>query len=130
MDRCGGRGEGRGRLHVHDLAEGLFEAEKNETITAPLPSLGLRMDISITPKWYLRTNTEVFYLKFNNYTGFHFSANATIEYRAWKNLGFGSGFDIFHLFLEAEGEDYPGVDLKGEIEFQYIGIVIYTKIYF
>jgi hypothetical protein len=111
-------------------AEGLIEAEEKEAITAPLPTLGLRTNISITPKWYLLTNTEVLYLQYNNYKGYILSMNGSIEYRAWKHFGFGTGVDILHLFIESDGEDYPGVDLKGEIEFQYIGLIIFSKIYF
>jgi len=111
-------------------AEGIFEGESRESFTAPLPTFGLRTDISITPKWFLRGRTEVFYLKYSNFTGYILSANGAIEYQPWKRIGIGTGFDILHLLIEADGEEYPGVDLKGEIEFQYIGLLIYGKLYF
>lgn len=111
-------------------AEGILEGESRESFTAPLPTIGLRTDISITPKWFIRSRTEVFYLKYSRFTGYIFSANGSVEYQPWKRIGLGTGFDILHLFVEADEEEYPEVDLKGEIEFQYIGWLIYAKVYF
>ena len=117
-------------IEMELIAGGLLEAEGRETFTAPLPTIGLRTDISITPKWFLRSGTNVFYLKYDDYVGYILSANGSIEYKPMRRIGFGTGFDILHLFIESDGEAYPGIDLKGEIEFQYIGLLIYGKVYF
>jgi hypothetical protein len=78
-------------------ATGFTETETREGFTAPLPTIGLRTDIAITPKWFLRSGTDVFYLKYNNYVGYIFSANAAIEYQPWKHIGIGTGFDVLQL---------------------------------
>jgi hypothetical protein len=39
----------------------------------------------------------------------------------WKHLGFGLAADVFNLNIEADGEDYPGIDFKGDLEFKYTG---------
>jgi hypothetical protein len=31
--------------------------------------------------------------------------------------------------VEANGSDYPGVDFKGTIEFDYIGALLYVKVF-
>ena len=36
----------------------------------------------------------------------------------------------FRLQIEADGEDYPAVDFIGEVEFNYTGLLLYTKVYF
>jgi hypothetical protein len=41
---------------------------------------------------------------------------AAIEYNPWENLGMGLGFDALKLKLEANGEDYPSIDFKGDVE--------------
>ncbi len=42
----------------------------------------------------------------------------------------GLGFERFALRVEAEGNDYPGVDLHGAITFDYAGLFLYGTIAF
>jgi hypothetical protein len=73
----------------------------------------------------------VLYLEIDQFEGSIFQANAALEYRPWKHIGLGLGFDLLHLQVEADGEeDYPGIDLRGNIEFTYAGLSVYGKIYF
>jgi hypothetical protein len=111
-------------------SSGLFNADESETFTAPLPTLGLRADFAITPKWFLRSNFEIFYLEINEFTGTLYETNIAIEYIPWKHFGFGLAGNVFNLSIEADGEDYPGIDFKGEIEFRYAGLLLYAKIPF
>jgi hypothetical protein len=52
-----------------------------------------------------------------------------IEYLPWKRVGFGLGLDGMRLAIEAEGEDYPEIDFAGSINFNYIGAMLYLKMY-
>jgi hypothetical protein len=45
-------------------------------------------------------------------------------------VGFGLGIENFSLGVEAEGEDYPGIDLIGEIDYEYFGAMLYASFYF
>jgi len=45
-------------------------------------------------------------------------------------LGFGLGFNTFDLNIEADGEDYPQIDFKGNLEFKYTGLLLYAKVFF
>ena len=111
-------------------AAGLINVDESEKFTAPLPTLGLRADFAITPKWYLRSNFEVFYLEINEFKGTIYESNVALEYLPWKHFGFGLAANIFNLRIEADGEDYPGIDFKGEIEFRYSGLLLYAKVPF
>jgi hypothetical protein len=111
-------------------ASGLINVNETERFTAPLPTFGLRMDFAITPKWFLRSNVEIFYLEIQEFTGTIYESGVAIEYLPWKHLGFGLGFNTFNFEIEADGEDYPGIDFKGEIEFQYTGLLLYAKMFF
>jgi hypothetical protein len=111
-------------------ATGLIDANASEKFTAPLPTLGLRADFAITPKWFIRTGFEVLYLKINEFKGSIYEGNAAVEFLPWKHLGFGLGYNIFDLQIEADGEDYPQIDLVGEIEFRYSGVLFYAKLFF
>jgi hypothetical protein len=111
-------------------AAGLINVDDTVRFTAPLPTFGLRMDFAITPKWFIRTNVEVFYLEIQEFTGTIYESGAALEYIPWKHLGFGLGFNTFNFEVEADGEDYPGIDFKGEIKFRYTGLLLYAKVPF
>jgi len=111
-------------------ASGFVNIDETQRFTAPLPTLGIRMDFAITPKWFLRSGFDVFYLEIKNFKGTIFESHAAIEYLPWKNLGFGLGFNTFDLNIEADGEDYPQIDFKGNLEFKYTGLLLYAKVFF
>jgi hypothetical protein len=111
-------------------ATGLLNVGGSETFTAPLPTLGVRADFAITPKWFFRSGIKVFYLEIGEFSGSILEANVAIEYLPWKHLGFGLGFDSLNVKVESDGEDYPGIDFKGEVDFQYTGLLLYAKLYF
>lgn len=104
---------------------------QSESITAPLPVVGLRADFAITPKWYLKTNFDLFYLQVDGYTGFITDARAAVEYNAFKNIGFGLGFDALNVSVESvQDTSTPGVEFDGSIDFRYAGFLAYMKVYF
>jgi hypothetical protein len=111
-------------------ATGLVNVGGSENFTAPLPVLGVRADFEITPKWYFRSGLQVFYLEIGEFAGSILQTNVAIEYLPWKHFGFGLGFDSLNMKVEADGNDYPGIDFKGEINFHYTGLQLYAKLYF
>lgn len=111
-------------------ASGLINVNQKERFTTPLPTLGLRADFAITPKWFFRSGFEVFYLEIKQFKGAIYESNVALEYLPWKYVGFGLGFNTFNLNIEANGEDYPLIDFVGELNFKYTGLLIYAKIFF
>jgi hypothetical protein len=109
---------------------GLVDDEGEEKFTAPLPVINLRMDIALTPKWFIRTGAQVFYLEYENFTGSILEFRTALEYNPWKHVGIGVGFDTFGFRLEADGEDWPGIDLKGNVEFNYAGLQLYLRMFY
>ena len=109
---------------------GLIDAQGSAKFTAPLPVLGLRMDVVLAPRWFFRSSTQVFYAEYENFTGGVLQASAAVEYNPWKHVGIGLGFDAMSIALEAEDEDWPGVDLNGEVEFKYAGMQLYLRYFF
>lgn len=109
---------------------GLLNEEGSEKFTAPLPVFGLRMDVALTPKWIIRAGAQVFYLEYDNFTGSIIEFRTALEYNPWKHVGIGLGFDTFGLRLEADGEDWPGIDLKGNVDFNYAGLQLYLRLFY
>jgi len=56
--------------------------QRNFDVTAPLPLTGLRMDVALTPKWFLRSSLSLFYLEISSFTGSMTDLALAVEYRA------------------------------------------------
>jgi len=103
---------------------------EEESITAPLPVFGLRFDFAITPKFFLKQNVDFFYLQYQNFQGSLFDAKIALEYNVWKHLGFGIAYDYLRIQVKAEGQNYPGIDMVGKLQFGLGGLLLYGKLYF
>jgi hypothetical protein len=113
-------------------APGIEGIETEESITAPLPVVGLGFDFAITPKWIIRQQLEFFYLEYDNFEGQITSLAVSLEYFPWKHVGFGLGAEGLDVGLKVSGEtDYPGLgDFIGTLDFSYIGAQLYLKLVF
>ncbi|BBO74812.1 hypothetical protein DSCW_22290 [Desulfosarcina widdelii] len=111
-------------------SRGLLDEEGQENFTAPLPVFGLRMDVALNPRWFIRTGAQVFYVEIDNFKGSIMEFRTALEYNPWTHVGIGLGFDTLGIRLEAEDEDWPGIDLKGNVEFNYAGLQLYLRLFF
>ncbi len=111
-------------------SSGVVDEDGSASFTAPLPVFGLRMDVALTPKWFLRTGSQVFYLEYDNFTGSVLEFKVAVEYNPWEHVGLGLGFDTLRVQLEADGEDYPSIDFKGNVDFAYTGLQLYLRYFF
>ena len=111
-------------------ATGAVNKYTAESVTAPLPVVGLRADFAITPKWMLKNSLDLFYLEIGDFKGSIVDLKTAIEYNWFKNFGLGMGIESFNLEVEAQGSDYPNVDLVGAFGFKYLGLMLYGKLYF
>lgn len=117
-------------MDIGITVSGLVEDQGKENFTAPLPSLGFRMDVALTPKWFIRTKTQLFYLELDRFKGGLLEFTGALEYNPWRHVGIGLGFDSFAMKLEADGEDWPGIDFKGKVTFHYSGFQLYLRYFF
>ena len=111
-------------------AEGAINYDNDENITAPLPVIGLRTDFMLTPRWFIRSGAEVFYLAYEDYVGNIIATWAALEYQPWKRVGIGGALDFTRLFIEADGAVYPGIDMRGSVELEFAGFEMFVKYYF
>jgi len=83
-------------------------AESN-SVTAPLPVFGFRLDYAFTPKWWMRTKYELFFLdSVDQYRGALNDFTIAIEHRTFQHAGFGFGLNRSSLDLEVEDPDKRG----------------------
>ena len=111
-------------------AEGLRSGQGEFKFTAPLPAFGLRGDFAITPRWFLRTNIDFFYLEYQSFKGALVDTRVAVEYNPWEHFGFGLGFDNFRMGLKAKSEDYPGINFQGDIKSAFLGVQLYARYFF
>jgi len=109
--------------------DGVGQQRLLEDITAPLPVLGLGFDFAITPKWFFRQQVDLLYLEYGDFKGSIVNTLTSIEYLPWKHVGFGLGVDYMRIHLEADGNDYPGTDFKGAVQYDMLGAQFYMKFY-
>ena len=54
-----------------------------------------------------------------------------LEYNPWEHVGIGLGFDSLGIRLEADGDEvWPGIDINGKLEFNYIGLQLYLRFFY
>jgi len=109
-------------------ATGVTSFSTSFGITAPLPVVGVRMDFALTPRWFLRSDLNLFYLEFSGFRGAISSAMTSVEYRPWDHVAFGLGVDSFKFAVEANGStSTPGINQAGSVDFGYTGLLFYIK---
>ncbi len=102
---------------------------EEDSFTAPLPMVGLRAEILLTPRWRLKTDLNVFYLKYDQYTGRLSDAILAVEYAPWKRVAIGAGFNSINYKLDADGTG-DLTDFSGQLEFQLTGFMLYGRYFF
>lgn len=101
----------------------------DESITAPLPVVGLQLNVALTPRLFLYQHLDILYLTIGNFQGNVLDAGLGLEYKINRHLGIVGGWNIFDLKIESEGDDYPPIDLFGKINFSFSGLYLGASVY-
>jgi hypothetical protein len=113
-------------LFVNDT-DGLIAAG-GDSVTAPLPLVGMRLDVALTPKWYVRSSVEALYLSYDKFTGSVVDILLAGEYRGWEHFSLGVGFNAVRLQLE--NDDSLDLGFNGEVRVDFVGLMLYGKAMF
>jgi hypothetical protein len=96
------------RIEASLQSAGLGLAESN-SVTAPLPVFGFRLDYAIAPKWWVRTKYELFFLdNVAAYEGTLSDFTISVEHRTFEHAGFGFGLNRNSLDLEVDEPNQRG----------------------
>jgi hypothetical protein len=104
--------------------KGLSATEK-EDFTAPLPTIGLKGDVAITSRFFLRQSLDLFYLKYGDFSGSLTDISVALEYKAWEHWFFGLALNSFRIAIQAEGGD--SLDLTGDVEYSQNGLIGFLR---
>jgi hypothetical protein len=93
---------------------------ESEDVTAPLPHFGLSYSYAISEKVAARFQVIGFALEINDIDGSLIEIDADIDWKPWRNFGFGLGLRYFNVNVEAKG-----ANLNGEFDLEYYGPALY-----
>jgi hypothetical protein len=101
-------------------------SNENQDFTAPLPVIGLHLDVALQDNLFLRQKIDLFYLEYGNFRGGMTDVYLGLEWFPWERFGFGLGLESFILAIEAESDYYPGLALNGDLKYQQTGLFLYA----
>jgi hypothetical protein len=79
------------------------------TRTAPLPVIGFRLGYAFTPKWWMRSKYELFFLdSVDQYKGALSDFTIAIEHHTFQHVGFGFGLNRSSLDVEVDNATKRG----------------------
>ena len=112
-----------------DISESGGGKATSQDVTAPLPMVGLRLDVVLTKHWRMKTNLNLFYIEYDNYTGRLSDTFVGVEYAPWKHFGLGAGVNAINYYIEADGgSDFTS--FNGSLEYRLTGLMFYGKYFF
>jgi hypothetical protein len=112
-----------------DISETGGGRASSDSFTAPLPMLGLRLDVVLAKHWRMKTAINFFYIEYDNYTGRLSDTLVAVEYAPWKHFGLGAGFNAIYYDIEADGgSDFTS--FNGSLEYRLTGFMLYAKYFF
>ena len=134
----------KGGLHIADFSVGLQLAgavcdvgegemppgcpagqtppQESEEVTAPLPHFGVSYSYAISEKVAARFQVLAFAIEIDNIDGSLVELDADIDWKPWRNFGFGLGLRYFNVNVEAKG-----TNLNGEFDLEYYGPAVYVS---
>jgi hypothetical protein len=103
---------------------------EDESFTAPLPVVGLRLEVALAKNWILRSGFDVFYLEYDNFTGGLADSFVGVEWNPFQHFGFGLGINSIAYRIEGDGHDPNGMNFNGKVSFNLSGLMLYGKYFF
>lgn len=96
-------------LGVHTLGykasiEGANGSARSESVTAPLPILGLYGQFALTDTWALSVRTDWLSLEYDKYSGSIRASRFDFVYQAFKHAAIGLGYHMLDLKLDVQND--------------------------
>jgi hypothetical protein len=107
-------------LHVTDLTVGLNLVDETDEqfndVTAPLPTLGAAWKYHFNDQWTFHIRGEWLDIEIDEVEGKLTAGLAEVTWYPWRNFGFGLGYHIWDLNVDATEDD-----LTGSVQYRYDG---------
>ena len=103
--------------------------DEADAFVLPLPVLGFRSAFLITPKFMIKQNLEVLWVKIPDFQGDISDLNMWLEYHPLPHLGIGLGINAFRFSMSAT-EERRSREFAGTFKTGFTGLLFYGKYYF
>jgi len=104
---------------------GAVEARSEQaSVLAPLPNISLVGGVMVAENVYVGGHMGFFSLKYDKYDGDLFSARGAVEWRPWKNVGFGAAYQYVDIDLAVDSthsNEFYDMEFYGPILFLSVG---------
>lgn len=95
---------------------------QSESVTAPLPHLGISYTYAFTPTVGMNLGVKGFAVAIDNIDGSIIEIDADVAWQPFKHVGFGVGARYFKTEVDSKGSR-----LDGNIKFEYFGPSVYIQ---
>jgi hypothetical protein len=103
--------------------------DEADAFVLPLPVIGFRSAFFVTPKFIIKQNWELLYVKIPNFQGDISDLNVLLEYHPFNHLGIGLGFNAFRFSMTAT-EEWKAREFAGTYKTGFTGLLLYGMYYF
>ena len=94
-------------------------------VSAPLPNLGIYGGYAFSSKWYVGAYADWLSVNVDEYDGYLTGAGINLQYQAFKNVGFGLGYQYFETDYDVDSSDW-----EGSVAYQYDGLSVFMTVNF
>ena len=106
-----------------------LEAQQAKFI-APLPVVGLRINVKLVGKFSLAQSSEFLYLSTSNFGGSIVDLNFKIFHATFDHFGFGLAVNTTRIEVYSRGNAFLGLDYVGSANMDYTGVALMASYYF
>jgi hypothetical protein len=85
--------------------EGANSAARSESVTAPLPVLGLYGQFALTDTWAVSMRADWLSLEYDKYSGEIRANRIDVVYQPFKHVAFGAGMHYLNLKLDVQNDN-------------------------
>jgi hypothetical protein len=100
-------------------------ASEKESVSAPLPVLGLSANYALTPRWLVGTSVQYFGLDYEEYSGELLDLRVKTSYWFGERFGVGIGYTWYDVDLDAEDGAY-----QFRFDYRYNGVEAFLNLRF
>lgn len=83
-------------------------ATQTNSVSAPLPVIGLRAGWVVAPNWYIDAQAQFFKLKYDAYDGTWSDLRVSATWMYSRNFGLGLGYNRFSSRVDVEKDSFDG----------------------
>jgi hypothetical protein len=117
-------------LFIGDLEAGIRVAGlgsmtgSSDSVTAPLPVLGGRLDYRVGKKLEVRSTFEWFFINYSDYEGVLADIQAMLNHRTFQHVGFGVGVNI-----QTSSVEYTTDGFLWDVEESFVGGLVVMSLF-